>query len=126
MADVHLTPAEAGVLELLLRFGSEYPLGLIARSGGKLSRGSVYVLLARLEGKACVSSEVQPNPPHEQGRPRRYYQVTLTGRQALLKYNAERDLKPLSLAERVEKLEEQARKLTVRLQRVEGERMVLR
>ncbi len=51
-----LPPKERLILGLLLEHGPSYGLELVRRSGGKLKRGTVYVLLQRLSEKRYVAS----------------------------------------------------------------------
>ncbi len=76
-----LTSTEAGILELLGR-GEMYGLELVEASGGALKRGSVYVLLGRLEEKGLVEARVDEDASHP-GLPRRLYRVTGAGRRVL-------------------------------------------
>ena len=47
--------------------------------GRRVSRGSVYVTLDRLEEKGCVASSFSPARPERGGRPRRIVKVTPEG-----------------------------------------------
>ena len=47
--------------------------------GRRVSRGSVYVTLDRLEEKGCVSSSLSPARAERGGRPRRIVKVTPEG-----------------------------------------------
>lgn len=70
------TKTECVVLELLI--GSEkYGLELVHHSGGRLKRGTVYVLLDRLESKNFIQSREV-----EEGK--RRYRVTGEGKRAYL------------------------------------------
>ena len=75
-------PSISGTESLLLdlledreRFGLE----LVERSGGAVKRGSVYVLLARLEAKGFVESWQEERAPGAIGLPRRMYRATAYG-----------------------------------------------
>lgn len=77
-----LSTLEALVLDLLAAHSPTYGLDLVARSGGRLKRGSVYVTLGRMEQKGFVSSELEPRPG--EGPARRLYEPTALGLRALL------------------------------------------
>jgi len=72
-----LTPTERLILDLLSE-SEMYGLQLVAVSRGKLKRGSVYVLLGRMEEKGFVESRPEEKTPHP-GLPRRLYRVTRLG-----------------------------------------------
>jgi DNA-binding PadR family transcriptional regulator len=75
-----LSPKELLVLELLLRDEDLYGLQLVARSGGRLKRGTVYVTLARMEEKGYLTSRLDAAPSGMGGLPRRIYAATPLGR----------------------------------------------
>lgn len=58
---------------------------LEGRVGRKVSRGSVYVTLDRLEDKGWIASEQSASRPERGGRPRRIVSVTPDGKAALRK-----------------------------------------
>jgi DNA-binding PadR family transcriptional regulator len=75
-------PSISGTESLLLdlledreRFGLE----LVERSGGAVKRGSVYVLLARMEAKGFVESWQEERAAGAIGLPRRMYRATAYG-----------------------------------------------
>jgi DNA-binding PadR family transcriptional regulator len=70
-----MSATESLVLELL-RSGCEYGLELVEASGGSLRRGSVYVILSRMEGKGFVESWQEERAAGTQGMPRRLYRAT--------------------------------------------------
>lgn len=72
-----MSRTESLVMELL-RDCDRYGLELVEASGGTLKRGSVYVILARMEEKAFVDSR-QETPPKAGGAPRRLYRATEYG-----------------------------------------------
>lgn len=76
-----VAPLEALVLHLLAGHGTTYGLDLVALSGGRLKRGSVYVTLGRMEQKGFVTSRLEERPG--EGPPRRLYALTALGRRAL-------------------------------------------
>jgi len=75
-------PSISGTESLLLdlledreRFGLE----LVERSGGAVKRGSVYVLLSRMEAKGFVESRQEERAAGAIGLPRRMYRATSYG-----------------------------------------------
>lgn len=66
------------ILELLTGAAERYGLELVRISHGKLKRGSVYVLLDRLERAGLVESRRDTNNP-----PRRMYRLSADGGRAL-------------------------------------------
>jgi DNA-binding PadR family transcriptional regulator len=73
-----ISTTESLLLDLLEgreRFGLE----LVERSGGAVKRGSVYVLLARMEAKGFVESRQEERAPGAIGLPRRMYRATSYG-----------------------------------------------
>lgn len=56
-------------------------LELVDASDGTLKRGSVYVLLARMEEKGFVESWQEERSPGARGLPRRLYRSTPYGRE---------------------------------------------
>ena len=75
-----LSPKELLVLELLLRHQDLYGLQLVATSGGRLKRGTVYVTLGRMEEKGYIASTLEAAPSGMGGLPRRLYAATPLGR----------------------------------------------
>src|SRR5438093_11715774 len=71
------------ILELLIGRREMYGLELVAASGGRLKRGTVYVTLARMEEKGYVRSHLEDAPPDAGGLPRRVYEATPLGRRVL-------------------------------------------
>ena len=74
-----LSPKELLVLELLLRHQDLYGLQLVATSGGRLKRGTVYVTLGRMEEKGYITSRLDAAPSGTGGLPRRIYAATALG-----------------------------------------------
>jgi PadR family transcriptional regulator, regulatory protein PadR len=74
-----MSPTESLVMELL-RGRERYGLELVDASAGALKRGSVYVILARMEEKGFVESRQEDCPSGASGPPRRLYQATPYGR----------------------------------------------
>lgn len=69
-----MSRTESIVMDLLRR-GDQYGLELVEASSGALKRGSVYVILARMEEKGFVESR-QESPQKASGAPRRLYRAT--------------------------------------------------
>jgi DNA-binding PadR family transcriptional regulator len=63
----------------LLGDGQRYGLELVDSSEGALKRGSVYVILARMEDKGFVDSWQEERSPGASGLPRRLYRATPYG-----------------------------------------------
>jgi DNA-binding PadR family transcriptional regulator len=82
-----LSRTEARILELLAERGALYGLELVAASGGALKRGTVYVVLSRMQDKGYVSSR-RGKPPPEGGLPRPRYEPTALGERALAAWRA--------------------------------------
>ncbi|MDO8795198.1 MAG: helix-turn-helix transcriptional regulator [Vicinamibacterales bacterium] len=74
-----MSRTESLVMELL-RGRERYGLELVDASGTALKRGSVYVILARMEEKGFVDSRQEERPPGAGGLPRRLYRATPYGR----------------------------------------------
>ena len=65
-----------------------YGLELVARSKGKLKRGTVYVTLGRMEEKGYISSSLEDPPPRAGGMPRRLYKPTTLGHRVFAAWSA--------------------------------------
>jgi DNA-binding PadR family transcriptional regulator len=76
-----LSALETLILDILADRGPTYGLDLVAHSGGKLKRGSVYVTLGRMEQKGLVTSRLAERPG--EGPARRLYEPTAMGLRAL-------------------------------------------
>ena len=79
-----MSATEALLLDLMSD-GERFGLELVATSGGRVKRGSVYVTLSRMEAKGFVESRQEERAPGAIGLPRRLYKATpygLTVRQA--------------------------------------------
>lgn len=85
------SPKEAEILSLLLENGEMYGLQMVQLSSGSLKRGTIYVVLDRLEEQKLVSSrsEVQQQGS---GLARRFYKITGHGQRALAAYRAGQDV----------------------------------
>jgi DNA-binding PadR family transcriptional regulator len=101
MSDARLpsiSGTESVILDLLEgreRFGLE----LVEMSGGAVKRGSVYVLLARMEAKGFVESRQEERQPGAIGLPRRLYQATPYGLKVRDAYRLLREALALKPAE---------------------------
>jgi PadR family transcriptional regulator, regulatory protein PadR len=73
-----MSKTESLVMDLL-RGRERYGLELVDASDGTLKRGSVYVILARMEEKGFVDSR-QEDRDGGSGNPRRLYRATPYGR----------------------------------------------
>jgi DNA-binding PadR family transcriptional regulator len=78
---VRLSGKEFKILDLLIRNGEMYGLQMVQRSDGDLVRGTVYVVLDRMEDKGLVESRVDENAQGVSGLPRRLYRPTGYGAQ---------------------------------------------
>ena len=70
-----ISTTEALIMDLL-RDGERFGLELVDQSGGTLKRGSVYVILARMEAKGFVTSRLDDRPAPPAGATRRLYAAT--------------------------------------------------
>ena len=74
------TPAEMLVLRLLQsETGGMYGLEIVEASEGAVKRGSVYVLLGRLEEKGFVKAQKPKTAPEHPGLPRPIFKLTADG-----------------------------------------------
>ena len=83
----------------LLEDGERFGLELVARSGGSVKQGSVYVLLARMEAKGFVESRQEERAPGAIGLPRRMYRATGYGLKVRDAYRLLREALALKPAE---------------------------
>ncbi len=83
------------MLEDRERFGLE----LVDASGGTIKRGSVYVLLSRMEAKGFVESWQEERQPGAIGLPRRLYRATPYGLKVRDAYRLLREALALKPAE---------------------------
>jgi len=96
---VRLTTKEHEILKLLIGHGAEmYGLEMVARSGGRLSRGSIYVLLDRLEERGLVASCLEERTPGTSGIARRLYRPTGYGRRVFQLWEELQGLAPARLS----------------------------
>jgi PadR family transcriptional regulator PadR len=78
--DVRLTQPTLKVLRFLLEKPREGRSGAEMSRATKVSSGTLYPMLARLETAGWLSSEWEVIDPHEAGRPRqRFYKLTAVG-----------------------------------------------
>ena len=63
--------------------GPEISAHLERRAGRRVSRGALYSALDRLEGKGFLQWEVEPPSPDRGGHPKRRFEVTAGGLEAL-------------------------------------------
>lgn len=72
---------EMQILEILLERPNHefYGLELVNNSGGKIKRGTVYVVLGRMQEKGLVTSKLDDDPDEISGIRRRRYRVTGKG-----------------------------------------------
>ena len=69
------------VLEMLVGKREMYGLQMIEASEGKLKRGTIYVLLSRMEDKGYLKAR-HVKEPKTPGMPKRLYKVTGLGQRA--------------------------------------------
>jgi DNA-binding PadR family transcriptional regulator len=93
-----MSPTESLVMELL-RGRERYGLELVDASRGTLKRGSVYVILARMEEKGFVDSRHEERSPGASGLPRRLYRATPYGRKVHSAFSLLREALALKHAE---------------------------
>ena len=93
-----MSRTESLVMELL-RGRERYGLELVDKSNGALKRGSVYVILARMEEKGFVESRQEERSPGVSGLPRRLYRATPYGRKVHGAFAMLRDALSLNPAE---------------------------
>jgi DNA-binding PadR family transcriptional regulator len=99
---VRLTAKEREILTLLIRHDAEmYGLEMVARSERRISRGSIYVLLDRLEERGLVSSRIEERAPGTSGIARRLYRPTGYGRRVFQLWEELQTLAPVPFAPEV-------------------------
>ncbi len=64
-------------------YGMRVMADLKSRVGRTVSRGAMYVILDRLEGKGLIESQLADPTPERGGRGKRFLQVTVEGLEAL-------------------------------------------
>jgi DNA-binding PadR family transcriptional regulator len=93
-----ISTTESLLLDLLDE-GERFGLELVEASGGRVKRGSVYVLLARMEEKGFVESRQEERQPGAIGLPRRLYRATPYGLKVRDAYRLLREALALKPAE---------------------------
>jgi DNA-binding PadR family transcriptional regulator len=83
----------------LLESSERYGLELVEASAGRLKRGSIYVMLGRMEAKGFVASRQEDRVPGAIGLPRRLYRPTAYGLKVRDAYRLLRDALALKPAE---------------------------
>ena len=79
-----ISKTEYLILKILMNHGPElYGLEMIELSQGKLRRGSIYTLLARLENKGFVDSEKEIDVQPGLTTQRRFFTISGEGERAL-------------------------------------------
>jgi DNA-binding PadR family transcriptional regulator len=86
MRDIRLTGKEELILQMLIAGREMYGLEMVDASGGMLGRGTVYVLLDRMEDKGFVISRREDRAPGVSGIARRIYTPTGEGRRICREY----------------------------------------
>jgi DNA-binding PadR family transcriptional regulator len=88
----HLNRTEATILDVLLGQGSRelYGLEIVNGSNGRITRGSIYVILSRMVEKGLVESRPEPAPERAGGLPRVMYKPTGLGLRAYRAWAAAR------------------------------------
>lgn len=89
----HLTKTETVILEILLGSGARemYGLEIVEDSRGRITRGSVYVLLSRMQDKGLVESRPEQAPERAGGLPRVMYKASGLGQRAHQAWGVARD-----------------------------------
>jgi DNA-binding PadR family transcriptional regulator len=93
-----ISTTESLLLDLLDE-GERFGLELVEASEGRVKRGSVYVLLARMEEKGFVESRQEERQPGAIGLPRRLYRATPYGLKVRDAYRLLREALALKPAE---------------------------
>ena len=78
----HLSATQRHILEMLVANGEMYGLEMVNASN-RLKRGTVYVILNRMEDKGFIESHKQELAPGAAGAPRRIYKPTGHGARLL-------------------------------------------
>ena len=78
MSFPRLSGKEIVILQLLQSGGEMYGLEMV-RASDRLKRGTIYVMLQRMEEKGYIRSRLEPAPRHAGGLPRRLYEATPLG-----------------------------------------------
>lgn len=79
----HLSTTETAILEILCNHsGERYGLEIVALSNGGIKRGTLYVILNRMEDKGYITSRQEEARHKERGIPKRLYKPTGLGQRA--------------------------------------------
>jgi len=80
-----ITQKEQLILSLLISKGNkeQFGLELVNTSQGQLKKGTVYVLLQRLEEKGFIKSRKEKQQEGARGLPKRLYTISAEGKHAL-------------------------------------------
>jgi len=80
-----ITNTEAMIMKILLeKAGAEiYGWELMEASDGKLKRGTIYVILNRMEDKGFIDSRKEVRREGARGLPRRMYKLTGLGQKTI-------------------------------------------
>lgn len=79
---VNLSKMQAAILRMLVANGPMYGLEMVRTSDGALKRGTIYVMLGRMEDKGLVRSKQEEITSDHIGLPRRIYEPTGLGERA--------------------------------------------
>jgi DNA-binding PadR family transcriptional regulator len=71
-----LSPTERAILELLREHGEMFGLAMVKRSESRLKRGTIYVILGRMQAKGYLESRQEQQLAGTIGLPRRLYKPT--------------------------------------------------
>lgn len=93
---VRLSGKEYQILEMLIRNGEMYGLQMVQESNGALARGTVYVMLDRMEDKGLIESRKDNKPLGMSGLPRRLYKPTGYGAKVVRHWARLQDLAALA------------------------------
>ena len=77
-----ITDLQALILRFLIDSESMYGLEMVKKSDGQLKRGTVYVLLDRMEDSKLIKSKLVAPKGGQKGPKRRTYRITANGRTA--------------------------------------------
>ena len=92
-----LTDLQSRILQMLRETEGSYGLEMVKNSGGQLKRGSVYVLLERLESQRLIRSKLEKPENGSQGPARRKYELTGEGLRQL-EFKIEQQMQLFGLA----------------------------
>src|SRR5215211_6128796 len=87
VAILQLTEKEYVILDLLIHdLRGLYGLQIVAKSQGRLKKGTVYVVLQRMQDKGLIDSKSEARVAPEIGIPRRIYTVSGYGERVYKAY----------------------------------------